>query len=88
MNSPDRMRYIEAAGAGEPEALGVVMGPVPQPRPGEILIRVLAARVNRPDVVQRKGMYPPPSDASPIIGLEVAGEVVAVGREVTGVTVG
>ena len=58
-------------------------GPVPQPRAGEILIRVHAAGVNRPDVLQRSGAYPPPKDASPILGLEVAGEVVALGEGVT-----
>ncbi len=53
-------------------------GPVPQPTPGEVLLRVQAAGVNRPDVQQRKGAYPPPPGASPLLGLEVAGEVVAV----------
>ena len=52
-------------------------GPVPQPKPDEVLIRVAAAGVNRPDVAQRQGLYPPPPGASPILGLEVAGEVVA-----------
>jgi len=88
MKLPEQMRYVEAEGAGEPDVLRVVMGPVPQPKPDEVLIRVLAAGVNRPDVMQRKGMYPPPPNASPVIGLEVAGEVVAVGREVTGVKIG
>jgi NADPH2:quinone reductase len=60
------------------------IGPVPDPRPGEVLIRVMAAGVNRPDVQQRLGKYPPPKDASPIIGLEVAGEVVAVGGDAGG----
>jgi len=61
---------------------------VPQPRPGEILVRVEAAGINRPDILQRKGDYPPPPDASPILGLEVAGEVAALGEGVTGWTVG
>ena len=54
-------------------------GPVPAPQPDEVLIRVLAAGVNRPDVAQRSGSYPPPPGASPLLGLEVAGEVVAAG---------
>lgn len=82
MKLPDRMNYIEAKWAGEPDILRLVTGPVPQPQNDEVLIRVLAAGVNRPDVLQRKGLYPPPPDASPILGLEVAGEVVAVGRGV------
>ncbi len=88
MRLPEQMRYIEAAGAGEPDVLRVATGPVPQPKPDEVLIRVLAAGVNRPDVMQRKGMYPPPPNASPVIGLEVAGEIVAAGRDATGVKVG
>ena len=82
MTHPDRMTYIAAAGAGGPEVLKPAIGPVPTPKPDEVLIRVLAAGVNRPDVAQRKGNYPPPANASPIIGLEVAGEVVAAGPEV------
>jgi NADPH2:quinone reductase len=88
MRLPDQMRYIEAAGSGDPDVLRVATGPLPQPNPDEVLIRVLAAGVNRPDVMQRKGMYPPPPNASPVIGLEVAGEVVAAGREVAGVKIG
>ena len=62
--------------------------PTPAPRPGELLIRVGAAGVNRPDVQQRKGAYPPPPDASPRLGLEVAGEVVALGEGAAGFAVG
>jgi NADPH2:quinone reductase len=58
------------------------VGPVPKPKPDEVLIRVFAAGVNRPDVLQRKGLYPLPFNANPIIGLEVAGEVVAIGEKV------
>ncbi len=64
---------------GGPEALVPETLPVPTPGEGEVLIRVAAAGVNRPDVLQRRGMYPPPPGASPIPGLEVAGEIVAVG---------
>src|SRR5580658_5314343 len=78
MTLPERMTYIAADGAGGPEVLKPAIGPVPAPKPDEMLIRVLAAGVNRPDVAQRKGSYPPPANASPIIGLEVAGEVVSV----------
>jgi NADPH:quinone reductase len=83
MQLPHRMNYIEAVCVGEPNVLRLVTGLTPQPRPDEVLIRVLAAGVNRPDVLQRKGLYPPPPNASPIIGLEVAGEVVDVGQAVT-----
>ena len=80
---PDSMQYITTHGVGGPEVLALATGPVPTPRANEVLIRVRAAGVNRPDVLQRKGVYPVPADASPIIGLEVAGEVVAAGTEVT-----
>ena len=73
------MRAVEIAKPGGPEVLTPVERPVPQPKPHEILIKVAAAGVNRPDVVQRMGHYPPPPDASDLPGLEVAGEVVAVG---------
>jgi NADPH2:quinone reductase len=81
---PDLMSYIEAVGAGGPDVMRIVSGPVPRPGTDEVLIRVLAAGVNRPDVLQRKGLYPPPADASPVLGLEVAGEVAAVGPAVAG----
>src|SRR5258708_30652008 len=64
---------------GGPEVLVREARPVPPPGPGEILIKVMAAGVNRPDVAQRSGTYPPPPGASDLPGLEVAGEVVAVG---------
>jgi putative PIG3 family NAD(P)H quinone oxidoreductase len=70
------MRAIVADGEG---GVSMVERPVPQPGPGEVLIKVAAAGVNRPDVLQRKGMYPPPPGASDILGLEVAGEVIAAG---------
>ncbi len=77
MAVPSEMRFV-ANDAGGPEVLHIETGPVPQPKPGEVLIRVEVAGVNRPDIQQRMGHYPPPKDASPILGLEVAGEVVAV----------
>lgn len=80
MTIPASMTYIEAAGAGGPEVLRPATGPVPRPGAGEVLVRVQAAGVNRPDVQQRKGLYPPPKGASPVIGLEIAGEVVEAGE--------
>ena len=83
MPTPKTMSYIQANGAGAPDVLALATGPVPAPRPDEVLIRVHAAGVNRPDVAQRQGSYPPPPGASPILGLEVAGEVAAIGDSVT-----
>jgi NADPH2:quinone reductase len=74
---PATMRHIAAREPGPPEVLELAEGPVPQPKPGEVLIEVSYAGVNRPDCIQRAGLYPPPPDASPIIGLEVAGTIVA-----------
>ncbi|RAI03769.1 NAD(P)H-quinone oxidoreductase [Acuticoccus sediminis] len=76
------MKAVIATAAGGPEVLGVVERPVPAPGPGEVLIRVAAAGVNRPDVMQRSGALPAPPDASDILGLEVAGHVGAVGEGV------
>jgi NADPH2:quinone reductase len=88
MSLPDSMTYIVADGAGGPEVLKPAKAPLPMPKPDEVLIRVLACGVNRPDVAQRKGHYPPPPGASQIIGLEAAGEVVAVGQDVDGLRIG
>jgi putative PIG3 family NAD(P)H quinone oxidoreductase len=74
------MQAIEIAGAGGPEQLRLVERPVPKPGPDEVLIRVAAAGVNRPDILQRMGLYPPPPGASDIPGLEVAGIVVGAGE--------
>jgi len=82
------MRHIAAREPGPPDVLVLAEGPRPVPRAGEVLIEVAAAGVNRPDCLQRAGAYPPPSDASPIIGLEVAGTVVALGADAAGVAVG
>jgi len=73
---PGTMRAVVADGSGGPEVLKVVERPVPQPGDGEILVRVRFAGVNRPDVIQRQGGYPPPPGAPDILGLEIAGEVV------------
>jgi len=88
MAPPKQMVLISATAAGGPDVLVPVTGPVPSPGPDEVLIRVEAAGVNRPDVLQRKGLYPPPPGASPIIGLEVAGEVVELGPGAAGFGVG
>ena len=77
------MQAIEISEPGGPEVLRLTERAKPTPGPGEVLIRVKAAGVNRPDVVQRRGLYPPPPGASDIPGLEVAGIVEAVGKNVT-----
>ncbi len=83
MNSlPSMMNAVEIAESGGPDVLRLVERPAPQPGPGEVLIRVAAAGVNRPDVLQRRGLYPPPPGASDLPGLEVAGEIVAAGADV------
>lgn len=79
---PATMQAIDPANAGGPEVLVPVECSVPVPGPDEVLIRVVAAGINRPDVLQRKGMYPPPPGAPSILGLEIAGEVVALGAGV------
>lgn len=75
------MTAIEIAAPGGPEELVPVRRPVPEPGPGELLVRVAAAGVNRPDILQRQGRYPPPPGASDTPGLEVAGEVIGAGAE-------
>lgn len=81
-NVPASMLAIDPAETGGPEVLKLVERPVPQPGEGEVLIRVAAAGVNRPDIVQRTGGYPPPPGAPTIPGLEVAGQVVGIGKGV------
>jgi putative PIG3 family NAD(P)H quinone oxidoreductase len=83
-----RVKVVEIAQSGGPEVLRLGERPVPRPGPGEVLIRVAAAGVNRPDVLQRQGHYPPPPGASDIPGLEVAGTVEAIGTGVTAWAVG
>ena len=82
------MKVVEIAAPGGPEQLRPAVRPVPQPGTGEVLIRVAAAGVNRPDVVQRQGLYPPPPGASDLPGLEVAGSIAALGPGVSGLHVG
>jgi NADPH2:quinone reductase len=76
---PENMQAIEIAQPGPPDVLQPVTRPMPEPASGEVLIQVSAAGVNRPDVMQRTGMYPPPPGASDIPGLEVSGTVVKLG---------
>jgi NADPH2:quinone reductase len=80
---PQTMRFVEPTGAGGPEVLRIGEMPTPQPREREVLIKVHAAGINRPDILQREGKYPPPPGASPILGLEVAGEIAALGAGAT-----
>ena len=80
---PSRMTAIAIRAPGGPEVLVPEERPVPQPGTGEVLVKVTAAGVNRPDVMQRQGLYPPPPGASDIPGLEIAGEVVALGSGAT-----
>src|SRR3954469_24762784 len=87
MSLPSQMTAVEIATPGGPEVLRPVERPVPQPGPGEVLVKVAAAGINRPDLMQRLGKYPPPPGASDLPGLEVSGEVVAgvesaIGRRV------
>jgi NADPH2:quinone reductase len=79
MSVPATMRAVEITQPGKPEVLKIGSRPVPQPKAGEVLIKVAAAGVNRPDTMQRAGHYPPPPGASDIPGLEIAGEIVALG---------
>ena len=74
------MKAIEIAGPGGPEVLRLIERPTPQPQAGEVLVRVEAAGVNRPDIMQRQGKYPPPPGASDIPGLEIAGTIVSGGN--------
>lgn len=84
----EKMRAVIAAEPGGPEVLSLGETDRPEPGPGEVLIKVLATGVNGPDLVQRRGHYPPPKGASPLLGLEVSGEVAALGEGVTRWAVG
>ena len=80
---PETMTAIEISTPGGPEVLKPKTMPTPKPAAGQILVKVAAAGVNRPDLMQRAGLYPPPPGHSPLPGLEIAGEVAAVGAGVT-----
>lgn len=88
MPLPTTQTVVEITQHGEPDVLVPTSRPVPQPRYGEVLIRLAYAGVNRPDALQRAGLYNPPPGASDLPGLEGAGEVVAVGDGVTGIVLG
>ncbi len=79
MTIPSTMRQVRFNGAGGPEVIGLETAAVPQPGPGQVLVEVAAAGVNRPDCLQRAGNYPPPPGATDIPGLEISGRIVAVG---------
>jgi NADPH2:quinone reductase len=81
MSLPTTMRFVDHGAGGKPDVLRIAEGPVPAAGAGEIVVRVAWAGVNRPDCAQRAGSYPPPPGASKILGLEVSGEVVAVGPD-------
>ncbi|GJE55142.1 MULTISPECIES: NAD(P)H-quinone oxidoreductase [Methylobacterium] len=88
MPVPDTMRQIRFEGSGGPEVIAVETVAVPKPGPGQVLIEVVAAGVNRPDVMQRLGQYPPPKGATEIPGLEVGGRIAALGEGVSGLSEG
>ena len=83
MTIPSLMRFIDHGSGGAPEVLQAAQTDVPVPAVGEVLVKVAYAGVNRPDCLQRSGRYPPPTGASPILGLEASGHVVALGEGVT-----
>ncbi len=85
---PEFMTAIEISKFGGPDVLKPRQLPLPPIKPGEILIKVAAAGVNRPDIMQRSGLYPAPKGASEIPGLEVSGEIVALGEDVSGWKIG
>ncbi|MBY5748798.1 NAD(P)H-quinone oxidoreductase [Rhizobium leguminosarum] len=88
MPLPQDMRFVDLPSFGGPEVMAIGRRPLPVPGDGEVLVRAEAIGVNRPDIAQRQGSYPPPKDASPILGLELSGEIVAVGSGVSGHAVG
>ena len=88
MPLPATMREAVFDGAGGPEVIGLREAPVPAPGPGKVLVEVAAAGVNRPDCIQRMGLYPAPPGESAVPGLEIAGRIVALGEGVTGLAVG
>jgi len=82
------MRAIQIHRTAETTSLILTDEPLPSPASHQVLIKTVSAGVNRPDIMQRKGLYPPPPSASPILGLEVAGDIVEMGSEVTGLKIG
>lgn len=88
MTTPQMMRAVEITKPGGPDVLCLTERPVPSPRAGEVVLKLAYAGVNRPDALQRAGAYDPPPTASDLPGLEGAGEVVAIGEGVSGLSVG
>ncbi len=85
---PEKMREVFFDGAGGPEVIRLRDAPVPTPGPGKVLVEVAAAGINRPDCIQRAGLYPPPPGESQVPGLEIAGRIVALGEGVEGLGIG
>jgi NADPH2:quinone reductase len=85
---PETMNVVEISEPGAADVLTAATRPVPEPKPGEVLVRVAYAGVNGPDLMQRRGLYPPPKGASDLLGLEISGEVAAIGEGVTRWSVG
>ena len=85
---PDTMRQAVYTAAGGPEVIGIETVPLPRPEAGQVLVECVAAGVNRPDVMQRSGNYPPPKGATPVPGLEIAGRIAALGEGVEGLALG
>ena len=83
MSLPNTMNFVDHGTGGGPEVLTPSTCATPMPKAGEVLVKVAYAGVNRPDCLQRSGRYPPPVGASPIAGLEISGEVIALGEGVT-----
>ncbi len=88
MRIPEKMHYMTTPTKDEIDNMQLAVGPIPKPNSTEVLIRVMAAGVSRGDIGQRKGTYPPPPDASPILGLDVAGEIIDKGTAVTAFSIG
>ncbi len=88
MNLPQQMQCVGFAAPGGPEVLNVIERPLPNPKSGEVLIKVAAAGINRADCYQRQGAYPPPLGASDILGLEISGTIAALGEGVSHLKVG
>ncbi|UZE94680.1 NAD(P)H-quinone oxidoreductase [Alkalimarinus alittae] len=82
------MKFIDILEFGAPDVLTLNTTTPPTPRRNEVLVKVIAAGVNRPDVIQRQGLYPAPPGASPILGLEIAGEIIALGDDVNDLNIG
>src|SRR5271157_3124654 len=85
---PSKMREIFFDGAGGPEVIKLQEAPVPAPCRGKVLVEVVAAGINRPDCIQRAGLYPPPPGETAVPGLEIAGRIVALGEGVENLKLG